>query len=205
MSGLKEKLKSNEGLKKFILYLIVSPYSARPRFWVRWFVNPLVQKRKGVIRWSARLDLFPFNKFELGKHSYIEDFTTVNNGVGDLIIGANSRIGIGCTVIGPVTIGNDVMLAQNITVSGLNHNFEDVTKTIHSQGVSVAQITIEDNVWIGANSVITAGVTIGKHSVVAGGSVVTKSIPSYSVWGGTPAKPLKEYDFDKNEWVRSAK
>jgi acetyltransferase-like isoleucine patch superfamily enzyme len=199
---IKHTLKSNESVKKLTLFMIVSPYSARPRWWIRWFVNPLIQKRKGTIRWSARLDLFPFNKFEMGKHSFIEDFTTVNNGVGDLIIGERSRVGIGCTVIGPVTIGNDVMLAQNIVVSGLNHNFEDVTRTIHEQGVSKSPIVIEDDVWIGANSVITAGVTIGKHSVVAGGSVVTKSIPPYSVWGGTPAKPLKIYDFDKQEWIR---
>lgn len=199
---IKQALKSDETIKKRILFLIVSPYSARPRGWVRWFINPIIQKRKGVIRWSARLDLFPFNKFELGKHSYIEDFCTLNNGVGDLIIGERSRVGIGCTVIGPVTIGDDVMLAQNIVVSGLNHNFEDVTRTIHEQGVSSSPIVIENDVWIGANSVITAGVTIGKHSVVAGGSVVTKSIPPYSVWGGTPAKPLKTYDFDKKEWVR---
>lgn len=202
MSGIKERLKSSESLKRFVLFLIVSPYSARPRFWVRWFVNPLIQKRKGVIRWSARLDLFPFNKFELGKRSFIEDFATVNNGVGDLIIGERSRVGIGCTIIGPVTIGNDVMLAQNIVVSGLNHNYEDVSCTIHEQGVSKLPIIIEDDVWIGANSVITAGVTIGTHSVVAGGSVVTKSIPPYSVWGGTPAKPLKRYDFERKEWVR---
>lgn len=202
LTKIKETLKSSEQLKKVVLFSIVSPYSARPRFWVRWFVNPFVHQRKGVIRWSARLDLFPFNRFVLGKRSYIEDFVTLNNGVGDLIIGERSRIGIGCTLIGPVTVGSHVMLAQNIVVSGLNHNFEDVTRTIHEQGVSMNPIVIEDDVWIGANSVITAGVTIGRHSVIAGGSVVTKSVPPYSVWGGTPAKPLKQYDFEQQKWVK---
>ena len=53
-------------------------------------------------------------------------------------------------------------------MSGLNHNYTDVTKPIYLQGETVAAITIEDDCWIGANAIITAGVTIGKHSVVAG-------------------------------------
>lgn len=203
-ASFKAKLKDNSRLKPLIIRMISAPHTARPRLWVRLFVNPMLHKKgKGArIRFSVRKDLFPFNRFILGNHSFVEDFTTLNNGVGDLIIGDHTRIGLGCTVIAPVTIGDHVHLAQNIVISGLNHNYQDVDKTIHEQGVSTSPIVIDDDVWIGANSVITAGVTIGKHSVVAAGSVVTKSIPPYSVWGGNPARPIKQYNFESGEWDR---
>ncbi|MEO6287682.1 MAG: acyltransferase [Dyadobacter sp.] len=133
----------------------------------------------------------------------IEDFTTVNNGVGDVVIGENSLIGLGNVIIGPVKIGNNVILAQNIVASGLNHNYDDVTQPIHQQGVNVAPIVIEDDCWIGANTVVTAGVTIGKHSVVAAGAVVTKSIPPFSVAVGNPARVIKRYDETQKEWIKT--
>jgi len=199
---IKEKLKSHSGLKKLILWMIASPYGARPRLWVRLFVNPILHTRQGSLRVMARLDVFPFNGFVLGKHSFVEDFSTINNGVGDVYIGTRSRIGLGSTVIGPISIGDDVHIAQNVVLSGLNHDYEDVTRTIAAQGVNTSTIVIENDVWIGANSVITAGVTIGTHSVVAAGSIVTKSMPPYSVSAGIPAKLMKKYDFDKKEWIK---
>jgi len=178
--------------------------NARPRWWVRWLVTPFVHHRgkNSCIRRSARADIFPFNKFSLGERATIEDFCTVNNGVGDVFIGDHSRIGLGSVLIGPVTIGRQVIVAQNVVLSGLNHTYTDVTVPIRLQKVTTAAVIVEDEVWIGANAVITAGVTIGKHSVVAGGAVVTKSIPPYSVAVGNPARVIKKYDFEKEEWVR---
>ena len=92
-------------------------------------------------------------------------------------------------------------MAQNITVSGLNHLYEDVQRRpIHAQGVSTAPIVIEDNSWIGANVVVVAGVTIGKHAVIAAGSIVTKDIPPYSVAVGNPARVIKQFNFETNTW-----
>ena len=133
----------------------------------------------------------PFNNFEIGRDSTIEDFSTVNNGVGDVIIGERTRIGLGNTLIGPVKIGNDIMLAQNIVLSGLNHGYVDISMPISDQPVETKPIVIEDEVWIGANAVVTAGVTVGKHAIVAAGSVVVKDVPPYTIVGGNPAKPLK--------------
>ena len=99
-----------------------------------------------------------------------------------------------------MTIGNNVILAQNIVMSGLNHNYTDVDIPIYMQGETVGNITIEDDCWIGANVVITAGVTIGKHSVVAGGAVVTKDIPSFCVAVGNPARVVKRYNFEAKVW-----
>jgi acetyltransferase-like isoleucine patch superfamily enzyme len=87
-------------------------------------------------------------------------------------------------------------------MSGLNHSYEDVNIPIDKQKVTTAPIIVEDECWIGANAVITAGVTIGKHSVVAAGAVVTKDIPPFSVAVGNPARVIKQYDFERKEWVR---
>lgn len=200
--GLKEKINSNPALKKLVHWLLIPTGEARPRLWVKLFLNPFIHKRgKGSKIHRARMDVLPFNKFELGSKSTIEDFCTINNGVGDVFIGNNTLIGMSNVIIGPVTIGNNVIFAQNIVTSGLNHEYRDVSIPISLQKTVVSEITIEDDCWIAANSVITAGVTVGKHSVIAAGAVVTKNIPPYSVAAGNPAKVIKKYDFNVNEWV----
>jgi acetyltransferase-like isoleucine patch superfamily enzyme len=198
-------IKSDPRLKKLVHWMLVAPGEARPRLWVKWLVNPFVHK-KGTgakVRWRTRMDVLPFNRFELGQGSVIEDFCTVNNGVGDVVIGNNSLIGIGNVLIGPVTVGNNVIFAQHIVASGLNHGYRDTAIPIMQQKVNTAQITIEDDCWIGANAVITAGVTIGKHAVIAGGAVVTKDIPAFSVAAGNPAKIISVYDAALGEWKKT--
>lgn len=202
--GLADKLKSNPRLKRLALWLLMPRNQARPRLWVKWFLNPFKHKKKkgSLVRRRTRMDVLPFNNFVLGFDSTIEDFATINNGVGDVIIGDRTRIGLGCVVIGPVTVGNDVMFAQNIVVSGLNHGYQDLSLPPSMQPVETKPIHIGDEVWIGANSVITAGVNIGKHSVVAAGSVVTKSVPPYSVVAGNPARVLKQYNPQTLQWQK---
>ncbi|GIV32794.1 MAG: acetyltransferase [Chitinophagales bacterium] len=199
-----ETIKKNKRLKTLALWMLMPANQARPRRWVKWFLNPLKHKRgrNALIRPYTRMDVFPFNDFVLGADSTIEDFATINNGVGHVRIGARTRIGISCVVIGPVTIGDDVMLAQNIVLSGLNHPYEDISCPISRQKVTTKEIIVKDESWIGANAVITAGVTIGKHVVVAAGSVVTRDVPDYSVVAGNPAKIIKRYNFETRLWEK---
>lgn len=203
---LKERIKENGRLKQVIHRLIMHPVKTRPNWWVRLFFFAYLKRGKGsVIYRSVRKDLPPFNLFSLGKYSVVEDFSCLNNAVGDLIIGDYTRIGLRNTIIGPATIGSHVNLAQNVTVTGLNHNYRDVEKRIDEQGVSTQRVTIEDDVWVGANSVILAGVTLGKHCVVAAGSVVSRSVPPYSICAGCPAKVIKTYNFTTREWEKAEK
>ncbi|WP_281169845.1 acyltransferase [Flexithrix dorotheae] len=125
--------------------------------------------------------------------------------MGDLIIGNNSRVGIGNVLIGPVEIGNNCILAQNIVISGLNHGYEDPLIPIKDQPVMTKPISIKNDCWIGANVCITAGVEIGEHSIIGAGSVVTKSIPPFHVAVGNPAKLVKKYDFEARTWVKIQK
>lgn len=200
--SIKSKIKANPFLKKIALRMLVPKNEYRPRVWVKWILNPLKHKRgKGsVIRSNSRTDLFPYNNFSIGDYAIIEDFTTINNAVGEVSIGNKSIVGIGSVIIGPVSIGNNVMIAQNIVISGLNHGYEDITLPPSEQAVTCKPIIISDNVWIGANSVITAGVTLGKHCVIGAGSIVTKSIPEYSVAVGNPARVIKRYNSLNNIW-----
>ena len=183
---IREQFKNNPKLKKFIDWVIMNQVKTRPRWYVR-LLAPLYQHRgkHAVIYRSARMDTPPYRKFWLGDYSVIESFCCINNAVGDVIIGDH-------TIIGPVTIGSHVNLAQGITVTALNHNFEQSCKRIDEQGVTTKPVIIGNDIWIGANAVILPGVSIGDHSVVAAGAVVTKDVPPHSLVAGVPAKIIKK-------------
>ncbi len=191
--ALRQGLKGSPKLKRWIDYLIMNQRDARPRWYVR-LLAPLYQHRGrgSKIYHSVRMDTPPYRRFWLGRRSVVESYCCINNAVGDVTIGDYTRIGIHCTVIGPVCIGSHVNLAQGITVTALNHNFGDAARRIDEQGVSTKPVVIDDDVWIGANAVILPGVTIGSHCVIAAGAVVTKDVPDYTLAGGVPAKIIKD-------------
>ena len=202
---LRQKMQKNPFLKRRVLNLVMHPVKTRPRKWIRCLQFLYIKKGKGaVIYRSVRKDIVPFKTFSLGDYSVIEDFSVINNGVGEILIGNYTRIGLGNTIIGPVTIGDKVNLGQNIVISGLNHRYDDISKNISDQGVSTEIVIIENDVLIGANSTILSGVHIGQHVVVGAGSVVTKNIPPYSVVIGNPARVVKRYDFEKKIWIKSS-
>ena len=191
--SVRAKFKNNPKFKKFIDWVIMNQVETRPRWFMR-LLAPLYQHRgkHSVIHRSARMDTPPYRLFSLGDYSVIESFACINNAVGDVVIGDHTRIGLHNTIIGPVEIGSNVNLAQGITVTALNHNFSDTNKRIDEQGVSTNPVTIEDDVWVGANAVILPGVTIGEHCVVAAGAIVTKDVPPHSLVAGVPAKVIKK-------------
>lgn len=204
MKAVIQKSKENPKVKQLVLWAMIPKNQARPRWWVKNFVNPFIHTKgkSSLIRKNTRMDLLPFREFKIGNNSTVEDFSVINNGMGAVILGDGVRVGLSNVIIGPVTIGNDVIIAQNVVISGLNHGYEDISMPISKQPCTAKQITVEDECWIGANCVITAGVTIGKHSIVAAGSIVTKDIPPYSVVVGNPAKVIKKYNTESGKWER---
>lgn len=203
--GVIGRIKENPKWKHFIIGLISPHRHPRPRLWVRWFVNPWIHKRgKGAVirRRRSRLDVFPWRKFEVGAGALIEDFTTINNGAGDVVIGAGARIGIGSVVIGPVRIGDRAGLGQHVFISGFNHGYADGECDSNAQELVRKEVVIGSESHIGANSVVVAGVHIGDRVQVGAGSVVTKDIPSWSVAVGNPARIIKRYDPVKKTWVK---
>jgi acetyltransferase-like isoleucine patch superfamily enzyme len=202
--SLKDKIKSSPALKSLAQWALQAPNQYRPRWWIRNIVNPFVHKVSGkaIIRWNVRKDLFPFRQFNVGPYCIIEDYTMIANACGDVIMGEKVLVGVGCKLTGPITLGNNILLAQNVLISGLNHDFSDPSVPIVHQGYSVKEIVIEDGVWIGGGAIITPGVHIGRNSVVGAGSVVTKDVPPYSVAIGNPARVVKQYDFELKQWVK---
>ena len=194
---IRKRLKTSPCLKRWLDLLIMNQRDARPRWYIR-LLAPLYQPRGrgSKIYWSVRMDTPPYRLFRLGEHSVIESYCCINNAVGDITIGDHTRIGIHNTIIGPVSIGSHVNLAQGIVVTALNHNFNDCSLYIDQQGITTRSVVIGDDVWIGANAVILPGVTIGSHSVIAAGAVVTKDVPDNTIVGGVPAKVIKTFKTD---------
>jgi acetyltransferase-like isoleucine patch superfamily enzyme len=135
------------------------------------------------------------DRVTIGKYAIIRPANMYGGEKGEgLRIGNNSNIGpysyIGCS--GYIEIGDNVMISPRVSIYAENHNYSNTTIPIKQQGITRQNVKIDDDCWIAANSVILAGVTIGRGSVVAAGSVVTKDIPPYSVVAGVPAKIISQ-------------
>lgn len=134
------------------------------------------------------------DRVSIGKYAIIRPGNLYGGNIGDgLVVGNHSNIGpysyVGCS--GMITIGNNVMVSPRVSFYAENHVFDSAVQTIKDQGVKKGSIVVQDDCWIASNSVILAGVTIGKGSVIAAGSVVTKDVPPYSVVAGVPAQVIK--------------
>lgn len=142
-----------------------------------------------------------FDSFSIGQGSSIGKNTIVaicsgpNKMHSYLKIGRNTYIGELNNIRasgGYINIGNNCLISQHITMVASGHEYKKDT-LIAKQGWNVAKrnIVIEDDVWIGADTVILPGITIKEGAVVGAGSVVTKDVPSYAIVAGNPAKILK--------------
>lgn len=122
-----------------------------------------------------------------------------------IIIGEGTWVGKHCSIaaIDRVEIGKKVLFAGYVHITDHSHGFEDITCPVASQPlISKGPVIIEDNCWLGFSCEILSGVHIGKHSVVAARSVVTKDVPSYSVVAGNPARVIKKYNFETQQWEK---
>lgn len=89
---------------------------------------------------------------------------------------------------GGITLGDGVRVAARASLISVNHRFDDPDQPIHMQGLVPGRIVVGDDVWIGINATILAGVTIGRGAIVAAGAVVTREVPPLAIVGGVPAK-----------------
>lgn len=114
------------------------------------------------------------SQLSIGEHTYIGEYNNIRAGGGS------------------IRIGNNCLISQHISMVTSNHGFER-GKLIKEQPWSTDDnyIIIEDDVWIGANSVILPGVTIRKGAIIGAGSVVTKDVPQYAIVCGNPAHILR--------------
>ncbi|SMD18897.1 acyltransferase [Rhizobium sp. RU36D] len=124
----------------------------------------------------------------LGERSWIAGHALVR---GEVEFGDNCTVNSYACISGKVRCGNGVRIASLSSIVGFNHGFDDPDTPIYRQPHVTLGITIGDDVWIGANSVVLDGVTIGRGAVVAAGSVVTRDVPDMTIVAGVPAKPVR--------------
>ncbi|MFL6206885.1 MAG: acyltransferase [Acidimicrobiales bacterium] len=123
----------------------------------------------------------------IGDRSYVAKGCVLRDRI---TIGEDCTLNPYVTMAGRVTLGDGVRIASYAALYGFNHVFDDVETPIWWQGLTERGIVVEDDVWIGTHVVICDGVTVGAHSVLGAGSVVTKDVPPYSVVGGVPARTI---------------
>ena len=115
-------------------------------------------------------------------------------GSGIITIGKKSFVGsfsvIGCN--DRVEIGDNVMIAQSVSIRDTDHNFSSLDEPMINQGIKTAPVIIKDNVWIGYGAVINRGVTINSGAIIGANAVVTKDVPENCIVGGVPAKVIKQ-------------
>ena len=112
--------------------------------------------------------------------------------IGDnCLINHNNLLQAGKSEYGKIIIGNYVHTGVNVLFMAFNHGFYTRDIPTKEQDYMDAPIVVEDDVWIGAGSIILSGVTIGKGAIIAAGAVVNKDVPPFAIVGGVPAKVLK--------------
>lgn len=105
------------------------------------------------------------------------------------------------TAVRDVSIGNQVLTANNVYISDNLHGYEDITTPVMHQPVKFKKaVSIGDGSWIGEN-VCIIGASVGKNCVIGANAVVTKDIPDYCVAVGAPAVVIRYYDLQINQWV----
>lgn len=130
----------------------------------------------------------------IGNNCIVHEFTFIKAFDGLIKIGNNSTINPFCVIYGcesGVVIGDGVRIASGCSLVANSHNFDNPNLFIFEQGVTSKGIIVEDDVWLGSGVKIIDGVKIGKGSVIGANSVVTKSIPPFSIAVGVPAVVIK--------------
>ena len=129
------------------------------------------------------------HSYHINMHSRVKIMCDVEG--AEIYIGKNTRIHGSCIhAFKKIHIGNDCLIAANCQIFDANGHHSSINRR-HTSNGEAKEIRIGDNVWIGANSIILPGVSIGSNSIIAAGSVVNKSIPGEHIAGGNPAKSIK--------------
>jgi acetyltransferase-like isoleucine patch superfamily enzyme len=170
--------------------------------WNRARIHWELMRREAFARWPLHgnvLEAMREGRLEVGAQVLFEPGVWLTAPAPARIrIGAGTFLNLGVMVAAAdlVEIGEHCMFANGCFVTDADHRFDDPDKPVPWQGFSSKGPTqVGDNVWCGANVVITGGVSIGERCVIGANSVVTEDIPAFSVAAGVPAKVLKKVEY----------
>ncbi|GAA4359216.1 acyltransferase [Microbacterium rhizosphaerae] len=174
-----------------------SPWS----FWAEADASAQERQRAALRRLAARPD------HELGDGCFVSELASVDNEelrlgdrtyiaagayvTGSLRAGADCSINPYTVVRGRVELGDGVRIGAHASILGFNHTMSDPGLPVFRQPLTAKGIRVGHDVWIGSHVVVLDGVTVGDHSVLAAGAVVTKDVPAGAIVGGNPAKHLR--------------
>jgi acetyltransferase-like isoleucine patch superfamily enzyme len=166
--------------------------------WNRLRIHREFMRRRAFARWPVHgnvLEAFREGRLEVGEHTLFEPHVWITApGEARVRIGSGSFLNIGVMVAAHelVQIGDHCMFANGCFVTDANHRYDDYEKPVPWQGfTSRGPTRVGDNVWCGANVVITSGVMVGERCVIGANSVVTQNLPPFSVAFGAPARVVK--------------
>lgn len=170
--------------------------------WNRARIHWELMRREAFARWPLHgnvLEALLQGRLELGAGVLFEPGVWLTApDQARIRIGADSFLNMGVMVAAMelVEIGEHCMFANGCLITDANHRFDDPAKPVPWQGfASKGPTRIGDNVWCGANVVVTSGVTIGERAVIGANSVVTSDVPPFTIAAGAPAKPLKRIEY----------
>lgn len=155
----------------------------KPRI-IRWG-NPSI-----VIEDGVTLDSDPVHN----DAGIVHPCTLSVTGNGRLCIGKNSGFsGVQICCTNKITIGKNVWVGTNVTIYDTDfHPIDPYERLVIDAPAQSAEVVIDDCVWIGSNAMILKGVHVGKGAVIAAGAIVTKDVPEFTIYGGNPAKLIRE-------------
>jgi acetyltransferase-like isoleucine patch superfamily enzyme len=169
--------------------------------WRRAQIHWHFMRREAFVRWPVHgnvLEALSEDRLQIGAGTLLEPGVWITApGSARVRIGAGSFLNMGVMIAAQelVEIGDHCMLANGCFVSDASHRYDDPDKPVTWQGFSSKGPTrIGDNVWLGANVVVTSGVSIGERCVIGANSVVTASIEPFSIAAGAPARVLGKID-----------
>jgi acetyltransferase-like isoleucine patch superfamily enzyme len=170
--------------------------------WNRARIHYEFARRRAFCRWPVHgnvLEMLREGRLELGEHVLLEPGVWLTaQAPARIRIGGGTFLNLGVQVAAAdlVEIGEHCMLANGCFVTDANHRFDDPDKPVPWQGfTSKGPTRLGNNVWCGANVVVTSGVTIGDRCVIGANSVVTTDLPAYSIAAGAPARVLRTVEY----------
>lgn len=158
---------------EFVMAMVLGLPRLRSCIWIKKQFLQLMGAKigRGVV-------IYPGVWINPGRHLVVEDDVDLAK---DVLI----------TTSGGVFIGKRTLIGYRTQILSANHSIPKIGEPFPISGDVYKPIHIANDVWIGANCIITAGVTIGEGAVIAAGSVVTKDVPANAIVGGVPAKLIK--------------
>lgn len=148
---------------------------------------------RGIVHGNA-LQMLREGRLTVGPHALFEPGVWLTSATGRIRIGSGAILNLNVMVaaVERTEVGDHCMLANGCLLTDGDHRFDDFDVPVPWQGFTTKGPTIlEDNVWLGANVVVTSGVRIGRRSVIGANSVVTQDVPPFSIAAGAPAKVVK--------------